>query len=119
MTLAIKQPLGKGRTRRMPIFELDRHDLYFPPAYLADESGILAVGGDLSPARLKLAYEMGIFPWFNPEDPILWWSPHPRCVLYPDKIKVSKSMRQVLRKGQYRVTFDQDFLGVIGGCQVV
>jgi leucyl/phenylalanyl-tRNA--protein transferase len=101
----------------MPVFSLDPHDIFFPPAYLADPSGLLAIGGDLSPERLLLAYKMGIFPWFNPEEPILWWSPHPRFVLFPPKIKVSKSMRQVLRKGKFEVTFDQDFMGVIRGCQ--
>lgn len=101
----------------MPIFKLDSHNIYFPPAYLADSSGILAIGGDLSPERLLLAYRQGIFPWFNPDEPILWWSPDPRCVIYPQKIKVSKSMRQVLRKGKFNVTFDQDFLGVINACK--
>lgn len=103
----------------MPIFELEETQLYFPPAYLADESGILAIGGDLSPERLMLAYEMGIFPWFNPSEPILWWSPDPRCVIYPSKIKVSKSMRQILRKGNFKVTFDQAFLEVIYACKVI
>ena len=103
----------------MPIFELDEQQLYFPPAYLADESGILAIGGDLSPARLLLAYELGIFPWFNPSEPILWWSPDPRCVIYPEKIKVSKSMRQILRKGDLKITFDQNFLDVIYACKEI
>ena len=103
----------------MPIFELDERQLYFPPAYLADESGILAIGGDLSPKRLILAYEMGIFPWFNPSEPILWWSPDPRCVIYPNRIKVAKSMRQVLRKANFKVTFDQAFLEVIYACKTI
>jgi len=103
----------------MPIFELDPKQLYFPPAYLADDSGILAIGGDLSPERLMLAYELGIFPWFNPSEPILWWSPDPRCVIYPERIKVSKSMRQILRKGNFKVTFDQAFLEVIYGCKTI
>lgn len=103
----------------MPIFELDETQLYFPPAYLADDSGILAIGGDLTPERILLAYQMGIFPWFNPSEPILWWSPNPRCVIYPDEIKISKSMRQILRKGTFEVTFDQNFLAVIYGCKSI
>ena len=81
----------------MPIFALDQ-ELIFPPADLADPNGIIAVGGDLSPERLILAYESGIFPWFSERDPIIWWSPDPRCVLFPQNLKVSKSMRQVMRK---------------------
>ncbi|PWJ39957.1 leucyl/phenylalanyl-tRNA--protein transferase [Sediminitomix flava] len=103
----------------MPVFELEQDRLMFPPAYLADESGLLAVGGDLSPDRLIEAYAEGVFPWFNPGEEPLWWSPNPRFVLYPSKIKVSKSMRQVLRKKKFRVTFDQDFEGVISGCEEV
>lgn len=103
----------------MPIFKLDDDQLYFPPAHLADESGILAIGGDLSPERLMLAYKMGIFPWFNPSEPILWWSPDPRCIIYPNKIKVSKSMRQLLRKQKFEVTFDQRFLDVIYACKSI
>ena len=76
----------------MPVFWLT-DELSFPPAELANEDGILAVGGDLSPDRLLLAYSIGLFPWFNPEDPILWWSPDPRFILYPQNLKVSKSMR--------------------------
>lgn len=101
----------------MPIFELSAEEVFFPPAYLADRSGILAIGGDLSPQRLLLAYQMGIFPWFNPDDEILWWSPDPRWVIYPAQINISKSMRQLLKQHRFRVTFDQNFLGVIEGCR--
>lgn len=76
----------------------------------------MAIGGDLSPDRLLLAYERGIFPWSAPEDPLLWWCPDPRAVLRPQDIKVSKSMRAVLRKGTYTITADMDFEGVIQGC---
>ena len=103
----------------MPVFELDKNDVVFPPAYLADNSGLLAIGGDLSPKRLLSAYKMGIFPWFNPNEPILWWSPNPRFVIIPSEIKISKSMKQVLRSDKFKVTFDQDFIGVIKGCQNV
>ncbi|MEM1136552.1 MAG: leucyl/phenylalanyl-tRNA--protein transferase [Bacteroidota bacterium] len=86
---------------------------------MADNSGLLAIGGDLSPRRLLTAYKMGIFPWFNPNEPILWWSPNPRFVIMPAEIKISKSMRQILRNDRFQITFDQDFLGVIQGCQEV
>ena len=75
------------------------------------------MGGDLSPERLLLAYRMGIFPWFNDDDPILWWSPDPRFVLFPKELKVSKSMRPYFNKKKFRVTFDQQFEVVIRSCQ--
>ena len=103
----------------MPIFWLEEDSLQFPPVHLASEEGILAIGGDLSPERLVLAYKMGIFPWFNPSEPILWWSPNPRCIIQPSKIKISKSMRQILRKKQFEVTFDQAFLEVIYACKTI
>jgi len=74
------------------------------------------MGGDLSSARLLLAYERGIFPWSAPEEPLLWWSPDPRAILHPRKVKVSKSMRNVLNQSLYTVTFDRDFEGVMRGC---
>ncbi|MCS7005534.1 MAG: leucyl/phenylalanyl-tRNA--protein transferase [Cytophagales bacterium] len=101
----------------MPVFVLDSQRLYFPPAYLANEEGILAIGGDLRPERLLLAYQNGIFPWFNDNMPPLWWSPNPRFVLYPSKIKVSKSMKQLLKQKKFRVTFNQAFEQVMRGCQ--
>ncbi|AZQ61974.1 leucyl/phenylalanyl-tRNA--protein transferase [Flammeovirga pectinis] len=103
----------------MPIFQLEDNNNQFPPARMTDDSGILAVGGDLTPGRIIEAYASGVFPWFNPEDPLLWWSPDPRCVLYPDNIKVSKSMRQLLRRKTYTVTFDQAFEDVITSCQEI
>lgn len=100
----------------MPVYYLEnRH--WFPPTHLATEEGILAIGGDLSPERLLLAYHRGIFPWYNEEDPIIWWAPDPRFVLFPDDLKVSKSMKQVLRSGKFRVTIDHDFEGVINNCR--
>lgn len=93
--------------------------LYFPPVEYADEHGILAIGGDLSPERLLLAYRSGIFPWFNEDDPIIWWSPDPRFVMFPQHLKVSKSMKQVIKKNLFQITFDQDFKGVITACQTV
>lgn len=99
----------------MPIYWLDEA-LAFPHPQYADEDGVLAVGGDLSPERLLLAYQNGIFPWYNEGEPIIWWSPDPRFVLLPDQLKISKSMRKVLRDQQFRVTFNQDFRAVIQHC---
>jgi len=91
-------------------------ELWFPPAEHFGEDGLVAIGGDLSPARLLLAYERGIFPWSAPEDPLLWWSPDPRAIVHPSDIKVSKSMRNVLNQAQYTISFDRDFEGVMRGC---
>lgn len=91
--------------------------LFFPPVNQANREGILAIGGDLSPERLLLAYQSGIFPWFNPEEPIIWWSPDPRMVLFPDDLIVSKSMRKVLNQNIFTVTFNQNFLAIITSCQ--
>lgn len=99
----------------MPIFSLTE-DLVFPHPSQANKDGILAVGGDLSPKRLLLAYYNGIFPWFNEGDPILWWSPNPRFVLFPENIKISTSMRKVIKRGHYKVTFDKAFPAVIKAC---
>ena len=99
------------------MYWLTEKDLFFPPAYLANEDGILAIGGDLSQERLLLAYQQGIFPWFNPDDPIIWWSPDPRFVLYPDDLKVSKSMRPYFNQQKFQVTVDQEFEQVMRACQ--
>lgn len=94
-------------------------NLYFPPVSEADEEGILAVGGDLSPERLKLAYQKGIFPWFNEGEPILWWAPDPRMVLFLDELVISKSMRNILNRKQFTVTFNANFKEVISNCQKI
>lgn len=91
-------------------------ELTFPHPKHASLEGLLAAGGDLSPQRILFAYENGIFPWYNEGEPILWWSPNPRFVLYPSEIKVSKSMRQVFRKKSFRVSFDEAFEAVIEIC---
>lgn len=91
-------------------------ELIFPPVENADKDGLLAIGGDLSPERLLLAYNSGIFPWFNEGSQILWWSPNPRMVLFPEEIKVSKSMRKILRGDQFRITKNQCFKEVIHNC---
>ncbi len=100
----------------MPVYQLD-DSLWFPSPEFAWNDGILAVGGDLSAERLLLAYRMGIFPWFNEGEAILWWSPNPRYVLFPDRLKVSKSMRKVIRKEEFEVTYDTDFKAVITACR--
>lgn len=94
-------------------------DLYFPPVEEASYEGILAVGGDLSTERLLLAYRSGIFPWFNEDEPILWWSPPERMVVVPSLYKVSKSIRNLLNQNKFQVTFNQDFDAVIRNCQQI
>lgn len=103
----------------MPVFRLNPTDTLFPKPALAEKDGLLAVGGDLSPKRLIAAYMNGIFPWYSDDSPILWWSPDPRFVLYPEKIKISKSMAKVLKKGEFRITVNSDFRGVIEACKKV
>ena len=88
----------------------------FPKVDEATEDGLLAIGGDLKTERLILAYKTGIFPWFEDDQPILWWSPDPRFVLFPEKLKISKSMRQVLRNSDFIVTVNKDFYQVIKEC---
>lgn len=99
------------------IFKLGKENI-FPPVHLAEENGILAVGGDLSPERLLEAYRCGIFPWFSEGDPYIWWSPNPRFVLYPKELAVSKSMRKVLRREIFHITYDLCFNDVIQGCKI-
>lgn len=92
-------------------------DLVFPPVYLANKDGLLAVGGDLSAERLLLAYKNGIFPWYSEGEPIIWYSPDPRMVLFPKNLKISKSMKQIIRKNQFMATFNQNFSEVIANCK--
>lgn len=94
-------------------------DLFFPPVQEASSEGILAFGGDLSPERLLLAYRNGIFPWFEEDQPIIWWSPNPRMVLFLDELIISKSMRNILNRKTFRVTFNQNFRDVISHCQKI
>ena len=91
----------------------------FPSVSEADEYGVVAFGGDLSPNRLINAYSKGIFPWYSEGEPITWYSPDPRMVLFPDDLKVSKSMRKVLREGQFKVTYDKAFEQVIYHCKTI
>lgn len=90
--------------------------LEFPPLDEASKEGLLAIGGDLSPERLMLAYKTGIFPWYSHNQPILWWSPDPRFVLFPEKLKISKSLKQVLRNNRFKVTKNKAFNRVIKEC---
>ena len=92
---------------------------YFPPVASATSEGILAVGGDLSSERLLLAYKSGIFPWFNPGEPILWWAPSSRMVLFFEDLIISKSMRNILNRNVFKITFNQDFKAVISNCRSI
>jgi leucyl/phenylalanyl-tRNA--protein transferase len=106
-------------------FWLDPLPATFPPSELAlvEPDGLLAVGGDLTPEWLLLAYSKGIFPWFNPGEPILWWTPNPRSVLFIDNLKIRRSLRQTINKkfrdGDFRVSLDEDFRGVVEACSKV
>ena len=100
----------------MPIYQLP-DEIIFPNPELAEEDGLLAVGGDLSFERLLLAYCNGIFPWYSDGDPILWWCPKPRFIIKPNEVKISKSMKRVFNSGKFKVTFDNDFEGVIRNCK--
>ena len=92
-------------------------ELYFPAVNNASPEGIVAIGGDLSPERLMLAYSNGIFPWFEDDEPILWWSPPERMVLFLNELKVSKSMRNIINRGIFKVTFNTAFREVITNCR--
>ncbi|MEH6763619.1 MAG: leucyl/phenylalanyl-tRNA--protein transferase [Aequorivita antarctica] len=92
---------------------------WFPSTLEATVDGLLAIGGDLSVERLVLAYKSGIFPWFEDDQPILWWSPDPRMVLFPEKFKVSKSLRKTLNSEKFKITFNQSFAAVIKKCATV
>ena len=94
-------------------------EIVFPPVQYANSDGILAIGGDLSAERLQLAYKSGIFPWFCEGDPIIWYSPDPRMVLFFNKLKVSKSMKQLIKSQKYIVTFNQNFEAVIANCKTI
>ncbi len=98
----------------MPVYQLTDH-IAFPPVHHAEE-GLLAVGGDLSEARLLLAYRSGIFPWYSEGEPLLWWSPDPRMVLFPEEFHCSQSLKRVVKKGAFSVTLDRAFPEVIHAC---
>ncbi|MEL6969433.1 MAG: leucyl/phenylalanyl-tRNA--protein transferase [Bacteroidota bacterium] len=103
----------------MPVYWLRENELNFPHPQQASSDGLLAVGGDLSVKRLLLAYSWGIFPWYTHGDPILWWHPDPRFVLFPDQLRVSKSMRPYFNQKRYQATYNQAFAEVIRACSAV
>lgn len=100
------------------IFELDKDNIKFPNPELATDDGLLAYGGDLSVERLLQAYINGIFPWYNPQEPILWWCPKERYVIFPDKIHVSKSMKKYLRKHKIELILNRDFGDTMHRCRI-
>lgn len=93
--------------------------MWFPHPNTADASGIVAIGGDLSPERVFLAYTKGIFPWFSEDEPIIWWSPDPRMILYPKDFKISKSLKKTMRTTTFQVTFNKAFEAVIEACAAI
>ena len=99
------------------MYKILTNKIDFPDINLVDEYGVLAIGGDLSVARLLLAYQSGIFPWYNEGEPIVWYSPENRMVLFPNEIRISKSMRKVLREKEFSVTFNTNFEFVIDACK--
>ena len=99
----------------MPIFRLSEK-ISFPPSYFAEPEGLLAIGGDLSEKRILLAYQMGIFPWFGEDEPILWWSPDPRLLLYPGDIYVSRRLKRMIRQQRFAISCDKAFYEVISAC---
>jgi len=99
----------------MPVFQLT-DKIIFPPPEMAEENGLLAIGGDLSPERLLLAYSNGIFPWYSEGEPILWWSPSPRLVIFPDEFKMPKRLSRLMRQKTFSVTMDSAFRQVITSC---
>jgi leucyl/phenylalanyl-tRNA---protein transferase len=101
----------------MPVQMLDE-EIRFPHPSVAEKDGLLAIGGDLTSERLLFAYANGIYPWFNDDSPILWWSPDPRMVLFPGEFKKSKSLAQTMRSGKFEIRFDSDFKSVIKNCAV-
>lgn len=99
----------------MPVFQLNQ-EIIFPAPELAEPDGLIAVGGDLSPERLLAAYRLGIFPWFGKGDPILWWTPSPRLVLYPEEFHISRRLARILRQNIFSLTADHAFKEVIMNC---
>ncbi len=93
--------------------------LLFPPVEMATQEGIVAIGGDLGVERLLLAYRSGIFPWYSEDEPIVWWSPDPRFVLFPEKLRVTKSMQSVLNNGTFRFTINRAFTSVLQNCKTI
>lgn len=106
---------ASSRCSQMPVYRLTE-ELLFPDQRWATPEGLLAVGGDLSPERLLLAYRIGIFPWYGENQPILWWSPDPRCVLFPQEIYVSRRLERLIRQRRFQLTSNRDFAQVVASC---
>ena len=102
----------------MAVFQLEEDKIYFPKPELADDDGLLAVGGDLSVDRLLLAYSNGIFPWYNADQPIMWWCPHERFIIKPAEIHVSHSLRKYIRKHKVDIMYDRDFADTMHRCRL-
>jgi leucyl/phenylalanyl-tRNA--protein transferase len=103
----------------LPLFELSKNLIVFPDAEEALDDGLLAIGGDLSVRRLLLAYSKGIFPWYSGLSPILWWSPDPRFILFPDEFRVSKSLAKTIASGKFEIRVDTNFEVVIESCACI
>ena len=99
----------------MPVFQLT-HEIAFPPPELAEPDGLLAIGGDLEPDRLLKAYSLGIFPWYGENDPILWWSPAPRLVLFPEELHISRRLGRIIKQQIFSISADRAFEEVIHSC---
>lgn len=102
----------------MPLYRLSEKEVYFPNPTLACEDGLLAVGGDLRVERLLLAYSHGIFPWYNPDDEILWWCPHERFVIFPKEIHISRSMKKYMKKHEFIIKLNRDFADTMHRCRI-
>lgn len=102
----------------MSVYQLDEKEIYFPRPELAEEDGLLAVGGDLSVERLLLAYSNGIFPWYNADQPIMWWCPHERFIIRPNNIHVSHSLKKFMRKHKVDIVYDRDFADTMHRCRM-
>lgn len=100
----------------LPWLDLNDHSFPDPANALTDPNGLLAIGGDLDPLRIYKAYELGIFPWYEKDQPILWWAPDPRMVLFPEELHISKSLKKAIKQSSLKITYDQDFEGVIESC---
>ena len=103
----------------MPIYMLEDEVFDFPPVSHATKDGLIAIGGDLSPERLLLAYSSGIFPWYSEGEPILWWSLDPRMVMKPSDMKITKSLKKTIESNKFSCSFDTNFEGVIRACATV
>lgn len=103
----------------MNIYPLDKNSYIFPDPNYANDKGIIAYGGDLNPNRIMTAYLNGIFPWYNESDPILWWSPNPRCILQLDELKISKSLKKTINKNIFEIKFDTNFRNVMIECKKI